>query len=102
MLFRSIGLAWRLQRGTFIAWSAGLAIFGAMYGSIIPEIETFIEGNEFVSQSHAMMGSDPVESFMGIVVMLLATVSGGYAQVYFAGVDQPMPVDAGTLFFLAN
>jgi len=73
-----IGLAWRLQRGTFIAWSAGLAIFGAMYGSIIPEIETFIEGNEFVSQSHAMMGSDPVESFMGIVVMLLATVSGGY------------------------
>ncbi|MFI6238326.1 hypothetical protein ACIBEF_00440 [Micromonospora sp. NPDC050795] len=31
-----------------------------------------------------------------------ATVGGGYAQVYFAGIDQPMPVDADTLFFLAN
>ncbi|MFD0557059.1 ABC-2 type transport system permease protein [Stackebrandtia endophytica] len=74
-----IGLAWRLQRGTFIAWSIGLAVFGAMYGSIIPEIETFVEGNEFIAQSYAMMGGDPVESFLGIVVMLLATVSGGYA-----------------------
>lgn len=31
-----------------------------------------------------------------------ATISGEYAQVYFAGVDQPMAVDTGTLFFLAN
>ncbi len=31
-----------------------------------------------------------------------ATVGGGYAQVCFAGIDQPMNVDADTLFFLAN
>ena len=37
-----------------------------------------------------------------VLTFQCATVSGGYAQVYFAGIDQPMPVDAGTLFFLAN
>ncbi|MCG5464272.1 hypothetical protein MED01_002438 [Micromonospora sp. MED01] len=31
-----------------------------------------------------------------------ATIGGEYAQVHFAGIGQPMLMDADTLFFLAN
>lgn len=50
MLQSSFGLALRLLRNTMIAWAIGMFIFGAAYGSIMGDIETFIAKNEFYQQ----------------------------------------------------
>jgi ABC-2 type transport system permease protein len=44
-LLSPIGLAVRLQRGSLIGWTIGMAVLGAVYGSIGEDIEQMIEDN---------------------------------------------------------
>ncbi|CAM3342076.1 ABC transporter permease [Stackebrandtia soli] len=73
-----IGLAWRLQRGTVIAWSVGLAVFGLVYGSIAPEIEKFANENPFVSEAISQEGTSLTEGFFGMVVMMFSMLAIGF------------------------
>lgn len=50
MLQSPFGLAFRLLRNTLIAWTITMFVFGAAYGSIMGDIETFIAENEFYRQ----------------------------------------------------
>ena len=43
----SFGLSVRLMRNMFLAWTIGMFAFGASYGSVMGDIETFIGENEF-------------------------------------------------------
>ena len=45
-----VGFAWRLVRGGFYAWAIGIFAIGASYGSVIGELDIFIEGNEMIKQ----------------------------------------------------
>jgi len=45
-----LGFAWRLLRGGFCAWAIGIFALGASYGSVIEELDGFVESNEAVRQ----------------------------------------------------
>lgn len=80
LLSSPLGLAWTLQRGVLAAWALGLAVFGAVYGSVAAEIEDFAAGNEMLAEAMALEGGvDFLDAFFGMVVMLTAILTGGYA-----------------------
>lgn len=70
------GLAWRLQRGAFLAWCAGFAAFGLLLGSISDTVTGFLDSpqmQEFLKQlggtqalADAFLATEL--SFAGIIV----------------------------------
>lgn len=53
-----LGLAWRLERGSIIAWASAVGAMGLMYGSLTGSVESSLAGvdNEILIQA---MGGDP-------------------------------------------
>ena len=49
-LLSPLGFAWRLLRNGFFAWSIGVFAMAAVYGSVIGELDNFVEGNEMMQQ----------------------------------------------------
>ena len=49
-LLSPLGLILRLQRTGIIAWSIGMFILGASYGSVLGDLEAFFEGNEMLQE----------------------------------------------------
>jgi len=45
-----LGFAWRLLRGGFFAWAIGIFALGASYGSVIGELDGFVDSNEAIRQ----------------------------------------------------
>jgi ABC-2 type transport system permease protein len=41
-----VGLAWRLQRGTLLGWTLGLAVLAAAFGGIADEVEELLETSD--------------------------------------------------------
>lgn len=74
-----LGFAWRLQRMSIIWWSVGLFIFGAIYGSLISEVEAFA-GELAISQDlFSMIQSEAmVDSFIAFIFSLLAMTCAIY------------------------
>ena len=72
------GLAFRLQRTGFIAWTIGMFVLGASYGSIFGDLDSFFDGNEMYQQMlQQAEGASTAEMFIPtlmIVMSLIATV----------------------------
>jgi ABC-2 type transport system permease protein len=80
LLSRPLGLALRLQRGSLIAWSAGLFVLGASYGSLGESIEEFVEDNESLEELLTQQsGASITDSFYATAMLILALISAGYA-----------------------
>lgn len=75
-LTRPLGLALRLHRGSLIGWSVGMLLLGASYGSVIGEIETFAEDNQFMRDMFAGTGASFTDSFLGTITAVLAMACG--------------------------
>ena len=77
ILLRSpIGLAWRLQRTTFISWSIGMLVLGLSYGSILGDLDTFFQDNEMLtSMIVADENSSLTEQFLPMLMAVLAFIS---------------------------
>lgn len=70
------GMALRLQRGLLAGFGAGLFVMGAMYGSIIGDIEDMLGGVEQIQQALAEIGGATLaESFASMVMVVMAVVS---------------------------
>ena len=85
-LLSPLGLAWRLQRNTLAWWSVGIAFMGATYGSVLSEIETFIEEIESmreVLEQMGMTGEAVRDGFLSLILSMIALLAG-------AGVIQSM------------
>jgi ABC-2 type transport system permease protein len=73
---RPFGFALRLSKTVIIGWVVAMFVFGASYGSIFGDLETFIEGND-------MLGNILPENseysttvlFMSFIITVLAIVS---------------------------
>ena len=80
LLARPVGLALRLHRGSLSAWTVGLLAFGAVFGSLVGEVEAFLEE---APQLHDVFGADGVgallDAFLSTVMLLLALLATGYA-----------------------
>jgi len=68
-----LGLALKLQRTGIIAWAIGMFILGASYGSVLGDLESFIETNEMMRELLA-----PAEGFSlteQYLTMLMSIIS---------------------------
>ncbi len=80
LLVRPVGLALRLHRGSLSAWAVGLLAFGAVFGSLVGEVEAFLDG---APELHGVFGADGagalLDAFLSTVMLLLALLATGYA-----------------------
>lgn len=75
-----VGLAFRLHRASIASWSIGIALFGAIYGSIANDIEEMIADNEIYADFLAQLqGASLVDSFLATSINLLALLATAYA-----------------------
>ena len=75
-----VGLAVRMQRGSFIGWSAGLAVLAVAYGSITDSINDFVKDNKSLSDIVAAQGQGTiVEQYLAMSFRILALVGAAFA-----------------------
>jgi ABC-2 type transport system permease protein len=79
-LTHPVGLAWRLQRGAVLGWMVGIALTGAVCGSIGDEIATFIEDNPGYADLLAMLeGVDVTDAFLAAWLVMQALFASGFS-----------------------
>jgi ABC-2 type transport system permease protein len=79
MLGSRLGLAWRLQRGSFIGWGIGVFLMGAALGSFGKSVEQFAADNPQLGEYLPGGGADIVNSYLALTILwsaLLATAFG--------------------------
>jgi ABC-2 type transport system permease protein len=78
VLSSPLGLAWRLQRGSVIGWTAGMALLGLAYGSIGNDVGTLI-GDSTASQDVFVQGGGSlVDGFYAVAIVMIALVGAGF------------------------
>ena len=75
-----LGLATRLQRGSVIGWTAGLAVLAVAYGSIADSINEFVQDNKTLADFVAAQGQGTLlEQYVAMSFRILALVAAGFA-----------------------
>jgi ABC-2 type transport system permease protein len=74
------GLAWRLQRGTLLAWLVGLVIVGAAFGAVADGVDDFVGiSDQFEQLLRQQAGdADLVDLFFGFLLGLIGVVAAAY------------------------
>jgi ABC-2 type transport system permease protein len=77
LLRDALGLAWRLDRSSVLAWTAGLSLYGLLIGSVVPGIGTEAGNSPTVRQIVARMGGSGAlqQSFVAASFCLLAMLA---------------------------
>ena len=73
-----LGLAWRLSQGGFVAWAATMFALGASYGSVVGQIDSFVEDNATIMKMITAHGGDSgmlVDAFLPLLFGIMALVS---------------------------
>lgn len=78
-LHSGIGLAWRLQRGTILGWTAGLLLVGLSYGSIGNSVEDLLGDSEIAAAMGGDVTDNLVDGFYAASLVMLALMSAGFA-----------------------
>ncbi len=80
-LGRPVGLATRLQRGSVIGWSVGIALTGIAYGSIADSINDFVKDNKTLADIIAARGgANLIDSYLAMSFRILALAAAGFAM----------------------
>ena len=76
-----LGLAWRLQRGSVMGWTIGLAVLGGVYGAAGDSIQGMLEGNPQLQEIFEQMGGAQglTDTFFSTVVGIIALITSAYA-----------------------
>ena len=71
------GFAWRLSRNNFIVWAIAFFVLGAMYGTVIGELDSFVEGNDMIKQMLESQGgaSSLAEAFLPMLCGIMALLT---------------------------
>jgi len=78
-LHGSLGLAWRLQRGSVFGWTGGLFLMGLAYGAIGNDVKDLLGNSDFSKEVFGQAGGSLVDSFYAVAALLLALVAGGFS-----------------------
>ncbi|WP_370945312.1 ABC transporter permease [Amycolatopsis sp. cg5] len=75
-----LALAWRLHRGPLIGWTIGMAVCGAVFGSIASGIGELVGGNGQAQEIFQRMGGSSalVDAFMSAMVGMFGMVIALY------------------------
>lgn len=73
-----LGLAWRLQRGAFLAWSAGVFLLGAAYGSFAQSIEQFLADNPTIATYLPGGVERAVDSYLALTLGLISLLAAAF------------------------
>ncbi|MCL2491751.1 MAG: ABC transporter permease, partial [Coriobacteriia bacterium] len=73
LLSTPIGLAWRLLRSAVIIWAITIPVLGISYGTVMGDMEGFVESNEIFRE---IFTGDPVQfvSYIMIVITVIGTI----------------------------
>jgi ABC-2 type transport system permease protein len=76
-----IGLAWRLQRGTLLAWAVGFAVYGAAIGGVTKNVDDMVGGKNGrdVLAKLGGNGHGLVDAFTNATMSLMALAASAYA-----------------------
>jgi ABC-2 type transport system permease protein len=76
-----LGLAWRLQRGTLLAWALGFAVFGAVFGGVADSAAQIADASPQIRAVIERMGgsSGLIDAWFAVLMGLLGLVASGYA-----------------------
>lgn len=76
-----LGLGWRLQWGSLLAWGLGFTILGAVFGNIAHAgIQVLREDQQLRAVASSLGGSsDLIDSYFAAIMGLLGLVATGYA-----------------------
>ena len=78
-LSTATGLAWRLQRSSVLWWGLGLALFGALAGTLGPEVNKMLASNPELQQFFDVTGGSPADAFLATMFALLAVSASGFS-----------------------
>ncbi|MFZ4452542.1 ABC transporter permease [Salibacterium aidingense] len=85
LLHHPFGLAFRLQRTGIIAWGAAMLMFGAMYGSVLGETESFFEEidmlQEFIQPEAEYSITEQFLTMLMAVMAMASTIPGVMAMM---------------------
>jgi ABC-2 type transport system permease protein len=75
-----LGLATRLQRGSFVGWSAGIVVLAVAYGSVTGSIDQFVKDNKSLTDIIAAQGHGTlVQQYIAMTFRILALVTAAFA-----------------------
>ncbi|MEU7143860.1 ABC transporter permease [Nocardia sp. NPDC046473] len=76
-----LGLAWRLQRGTLLAWMIGFALYGMLIGGAVNSVGDMLNGSQAVRDVISRMGGSSMlqNSFINAAVTMLAAAAAAYS-----------------------
>ena len=76
-----ITLAWRLQRGTLLGWTAGYLVIGGAVGAVASDVGDLLgdgaQAKELIERLGG--GADVVSTYLSLIVGLLGLVAAAYA-----------------------
>ncbi|MET9485704.1 ABC transporter permease [Nocardia sp. NPDC006630] len=75
------GLAWRLQRGTLIAWTVGLGLYGLLIGSVVHGIGDELGSSQSIRDMITRMGGSASleNSLITYAFTMLAVIAAAYS-----------------------
>jgi len=76
-LSTAAGLAWRLQRGSWLAWAVGVAVFAGAIGSVANGVLDIFRGSPQVEEIFKRLGGGRslIDEFFAAVLPVMATVA---------------------------
>lgn len=74
-----LGLAWRLQRGTWLGWTLGVVVTGLAFGSLVQATETLLEGTPDAVEDMPIDPARFTDSFLALTVSMLSLLAGALA-----------------------
>ena len=75
----SLGLAWRLQRGSVIGWTLGLFVGGLMFGSFGDDMSDLMGDSELSRDMFLQGMQNLVDGFYAASIVMLALIASGFA-----------------------
>ncbi|MFI9637888.1 ABC transporter permease [Nocardia sp. NPDC051929] len=75
------GLAWRLQRGTLLAWTVGFALYGLLIGGAVNSVGDMLDGSASIRDMVTRMGGSQQlqQSFITYALTMLAAAASAYS-----------------------
>lgn len=78
-LSSGLALAWRLQRGAVLGWTAGLLLTGLAFGSIGDDVADLAGDSQTTRDLFAPGGSALVDGFYGTTLLMVGVLAAGFS-----------------------